>query len=74
MLNLVNVLYIYLTCNILTPFLALHPEMFISNLKYMGLGMLCIIIVMAVIICAVLVMNKITAISAKKKSENNENE
>lgn len=67
MMNLMNMVYLFVTCNILTPFLEIHPKMFVENLKYMGIGMLCIIIVMAVIIGVVLLLNKITA---KKKSEN----
>lgn len=76
MLNLLNAVYMFVTCNILLPlldihpfYLAIHPEMFVKNLKYMGLGMLCIIIVMAVIICVVLVLNKVTA----KKNSDEEN-
>lgn len=55
--------------NTLGMFLAVNPAMFIANLKYMGLGMLCIIIVMAVIIGVVLVLNKASAAIAAKKAE-----
>ncbi len=37
---------------------------FVENLKYMGLGMLIIMIVMLVLIAAVLILNKLTG---KKK-------
>ncbi len=40
---------------------------FISNLYYMGVGMLAIIIVMGVIILATTILNKVTA--SKKDSE-----
>ena len=46
-----------------------HPEMFIHNLKYMGLGMLCILIVMLVIILITMLLNKSTAAIAAKKAE-----
>ncbi len=48
---------------------AFHPEMFIENLKYMGLGMLCIFIVIAVIIGIVMLLEKLTS---RKKSEDAE--
>lgn len=48
---------------------AFHPEMFISNLKYMGIGMLCILIVMMVIILITMALNKATASIAAKKAE-----
>ncbi|MBE6541846.1 MAG: hypothetical protein E7672_05300 [Ruminococcaceae bacterium] len=52
-----------------------HPEMFIHNLKYMGLGMLCILIVMMVIILITMLLNKATAaIAAKKAEKDAENE
>ena len=35
--------------------------MFIENLKYMGLGMLCILIVIGVIIAIVAILEKITS-------------
>lgn len=38
-----------------------HPGMFIENLKYMGLGMLCILIVIGVIIAIVAILEKITS-------------
>ena len=44
---------------------------FLESLKYMGLGMLGIFIVMGVIILSVLGLGKITA--KKKKTEENEN-
>lgn len=44
-----------------------HPGMFIENLKYMGLGMLCIFIVIAVIIGVVMALEKLT--SAKKSED-----
>ena len=51
-----------------------HPEMFISNLKYMGIGMLCILIVMMVIILITMMLNKVTAsIAAKKSKTDSEN-
>ena len=43
-----------------------HPEMFISNLKYMGLGMLCILIVMGIIILLKMLLEKV---SVKKKDK-----
>ena len=43
-----------------------HPEMFISNLKYMGLGMLCILIVMGRIILLTMLLEKV---SVKKKDK-----
>ncbi len=44
---------------------AFHPENFVSNLKYMGLGMLCIFIVIGVIIGVVMILERFTA---QKKS------
>ncbi len=41
-----------------------EPMNFIKNLKYMGVGMLCIIIVIGVLIGVTIVLNKVTA---KKK-------
>ena len=46
-----------------------HPEMFVENLKYMGLGMLCIFIVIAVIIGIVMLLEKLTS---RKKSDDAE--
>ena len=37
------------------------PMQFIYNLKYMGLGMLDILIVMGVIIAVTMILNKVTA-------------
>ncbi len=37
------------------------PMNFVTNLKYMGIGMLCIIIVMGVLIGATVLLNKVTA-------------
>lgn len=74
MFNLINTLHMFLVCHILRPFLAFafHPEMFLANLKYMGVGMLCIILVMAVIIGVVLVLNKTSAAAARRKAEQDE--
>ena len=69
MLTLFETIGLLITVNILRPMLAVNPMMFIENLKYMGLGMLCIIIVMAVIIGVVLVLNKASAAIAAKKAE-----
>ena len=41
-----------------------EPMNFVKNLKYMGVGMLCIIIVIGVLIGVTMVLNKVTA---KKK-------
>ncbi len=38
-----------------------NPMAFVENLKYMGLGMLGIFIVIAVIMLSVVVLNKVTA-------------
>ena len=38
-----------------------EPMNFVKNLKYMGVGMLCIIIVIGVLIGVTLVLNKVTA-------------
>ena len=40
---------------------AFHPGMFLENLKYMGQGMLCIFIVIAVIIGIVMLLEKLTS-------------
>lgn len=48
---------------------AFHPEMFVHNLKYMGLGMLCIIIVIGVIILLTILLEKISGILAKRKNK-----
>ena len=74
MFNLINTLHMFLVCNILRPFLAFafHPEMFVKNLGYMGIGMLCIILVMAIIIAVVLILNKASAAAARRKAEQDE--
>ena len=46
-----------------------HPQMFLENLKYMGLGMLCIFIVIGVIIVIVMLLEKLTS---RKKSDDAE--
>ena len=46
-----------------------HPGMFVENLKYMGLGMLCIFIVIGVIIGIVMLLEKLTS---RKKSDDAE--
>ena len=42
-----------------------EPMNFVKNLKYMGVGMLCIIIVIGLLIVVTMVLNKVTA--PKKK-------
>jgi len=44
-----------------------HPFSFVENLKYMGLGMICIFIVIGVIVGVVIILEKIT--SRMKKTE-----
>ncbi len=44
----------------------INPMNFVSNLKYMGNGMLSILIVIAVIILATMFLNKVTS---KKKED-----
>ena len=44
-----------------------HPDQFLPNLKYMGLGMLCIFIVIGVIIASIYLMNFFTNLSNKKE-------
>lgn len=44
-----------------------NPAAFVENLKYMGVGMLGIFIVIGVIILSVVVLNKVTA--PKKNSD-----
>ena len=46
-----------------------NPMAFVNNLRYMGLGMLGIFIVMGVIILSVVVLNKATAPKPEKKDE-----
>ena len=38
-----------------------HPEVFVSLLRYMGVGMLSIFIVMGVIILTTVLLNRLTA-------------
>ena len=45
----------------------MNPMAFVENLKYMGVGMIGIFIVIGVIILSVVVLNKAT--SPKKKSD-----
>ncbi len=45
-----------------------QPEMFVENLRYMGLGMLCIFIVIGLIIGIVVLLDKVTgAIENRRK-------
>ena len=44
-----------------------HPEAFIDNLYYMGVGMLGILIVIGVIIGVTILLNKITGKKKNKK-------
>ena len=44
-----------------------EPMNFVTNLQYMGVGMLCIIIVMGVLIGATVLLNKITKPKDEKK-------
>ena len=44
-----------------------QPMNFVKNLKYMGVGMLCIILVMGVLIGATVLLNKVTAPKDEKK-------
>ena len=46
-----------------------NPAAFVENLKYMGVGMLGIFIVIGVIILSVVVLNKATAPKAPKSDE-----
>ena len=46
-----------------------HPEGFIENLKYMGLGMLAIVVVIGAIIAVTATLNYVT--SGKKRREKN---
>lgn len=45
----------------------INPSAFAENLKYMGLGMLGIFIVIGVIILSVVVLNKVTSPKREKK-------
>ena len=47
----------------------INPSAFVENLRYMGLGMLGIFIVIGVIILSVVVLNKATAPKPQKKDE-----
>lgn len=46
---------------------AFHPEMFVKNLKYMGVGMVCILVVIGVIIGLTLLLEKVSERVEKKK-------
>ena len=46
-----------------------NPAAFIENLKYMGVGMLGIFIVIGVIILSVVVLNKVTSPRKKNTEE-----
>ena len=46
---------------------------FVANLYYMGVGMLCIFVVIAVITLSVFVLDKISGSIAKKAAEKEEN-
>ena len=46
-----------------------HPMSFVENLKYMGLGMICIFIVIGVIVGVVIVLEKITSRVKKADDE-----
>ncbi len=48
-----------------------NPINFVSNLKYMGLGMLGILIVMGIIIIATILLEKLTS-SKSKQTENDD--
>ena len=60
--------------NILPLFAEIHPELFVYNLRYMGLGMLCILIVMLVIVGITVALEHISAALAKRKAEANPND
>ena len=47
----------------------MEPMNFISNLSYMGKGMLCIMIVMGVLIILTSLLNKIASGTGKKKDD-----
>ncbi len=40
---------------------AFHPEMFVKNLKYMGVGMLCILIVIGIIIGLTMLLERLSS-------------
>ncbi len=50
---------------------AFHPEMFVKNLKYMGVGMLCILIVIGIIIGLTLLLEKLSSGNPNKKNDQN---
>ena len=51
-----------------------HPEEFLPNLKFMGIGMLCIFIVIAVIILAIYLTGFLTNRSGKKEKKSKKGE
>lgn len=51
-----------------------HPEEFLPNLKFMGIGMLCIFIVIAVIILAIYLTSFLTNRSGKKEKKSKKSE
>lgn len=50
-----------------------HPIEFVNNLKYMGLGMLGILIVMGLIILVTVLLNKATAGKPEDKKSDSDN-
>lgn len=46
---------------------AFHPEMFLYNLRYMGMGMLCIIIVIGVIILLTILLEKFSEFLSERR-------
>lgn len=69
-MNLVTYLSVFLPVYLSSFFgnFEFHPMSFIENLKYMGLGMICIFIVIGVIVGVVILLEKITA-RAKKTDD-----
>lgn len=59
---------------LLTTLLAVRfdPMQFVYSLKYMAMGMLCIIIVMAVLIAVTVVLNKLAIKFSKKDDDSDE--
>ena len=49
--------------------LQFHPIEFLNNLKYMGLGMLGIFVVIGLIVLATVALNKCTSLDLKKKKK-----
>ena len=47
----------------------MNPMAFVDNLKYMGVGMIGIFLVIGVIILSVVVLNKLTAPKAKSDKD-----